>query len=423
MLYLLCGKLRGSRALGHECSSGALLVGSVPSAGFTPGSAMARSTASASNECADPIGAVQAVAGIDAQEAEEAPMQDHMVMDIVADGTQITHMITAERHVLPGVGWEFVWSEDGHGCVVRDNDSSEGEIIDLDDLFNQVLFTCPGTGEHWTLDRGVRVNLDMQASMHKLATVDLPVGASSANLQVQCAVFQRFRFAANRLYWSLSDLFKLMAIPWDQPSRWVWRCKDRWRATCKDVYGHDECHVILSNNGAPTSGAKAALPWRLRCLPFPALSTAALLHMTHRWTLMSRAKGGLEQKESREAADIMKRGMLAVIVGDNDTHDLKILLHGCQVFRLQGVASADERTRERLEGGYPAGALADTYHGSVLHSCLEVLVSASVDWHCWSRGKVAHLRGQEGVPTCINKESFQSYVARPQGCTRSSRKR
>ena len=173
----------------------------------------------------------------------------------------------------------------GHPGGFADQDA----IMDVDSLFKVQVLQSPGGG--FTLCKGGKNSpLEQELVAHILARCSTPVDlGGSASFEV--AVFRRQRHAGIQVYWSLLDLHSLLLLSHAWPSKWVHKSMQPWRTymegmlCCADQF-------IWSNCLGGSHIDKLA--WSLRCLPWPGVSTSALLALLGRFCCSCKMLGGLQ---------------------------------------------------------------------------------------------------------------------------------
>ena len=169
-------------------------------------------------------------------------------VDEAIDGTWwVTDVLTKESKQVPPdiVMPELLFTVDRDRAVLMCAASDEAAAVD--EMMAKKVYLHKGM----RIMQEVRKNGEAQFefedywSRHREATLNIPFSSFSADLTFQIAVFVRERGVGCRVYWSMSNLYKLMKLDSYKkvPSKWVYNSVDSWGKMLK-VCGCD--HIIHS---------------------------------------------------------------------------------------------------------------------------------------------------------------------------------
>lgn len=276
----------------------------------------------------------------------------------------------------------------------------------MEQLFSQHLLMHPETGGRFIMDRDRPVSLtslELEMVKHRLADTKLQAGTVSASFSAEIAVFQRRRPGGMQAYWSLTSSYKSLGLSaFKFPSNWVQRSAPRWLRACKTAFGICDGALILSCSHADSADKKNSCPWSDRGLPFPGISTWALLLLAVRWSPLPREVGGFSCDKGRKACDLLAAFLRSVISGEGEpewSFDLVLSKRWTLPWPRPVGAAAGPRIKIRLVGG---------------RMCLEALLAAgggqerTAAAHTWAKslfGPAA--KREETLPLgCVSSATF-----------------
>jgi len=252
---------------------------------------------------------------VDNGKGVEVPVGPNIFCDHIGGQSVVTHMLTQESKAISKL-WRLETTADGLVvCLVSCDDPED--MLDLEEVLAKKVVTSNKTQELMVIEQmGSKKKsspLDDLITCHKPGQVQLKVGASSASATINVFVFARPRSYGQRVFFSLCSLYNFMQMTayGGQPSDWVARGQKTWLGDLEKLIGPGTC-IIFGTYLSDRTAQRASLPWSLRCLPEPSISTFACLVMCCRWAWKSKQGGGLGNTTSCQSAELLLSNLLSV---------------------------------------------------------------------------------------------------------------
>ena len=214
----------------------------------------------------------------------------------------LLHLDTCEIRDLPeAIAYEIEYDESGAGCLIPD----DGDATWASDILQWHMYAADNSGALWVQfawrdSAAEMISLEVARKIYRIAQVRIQLGHTSATLEHSIAIWT-LPLCGSRVYWSLLDLWQALdlgkVLSKQTASGWLYR---RWRAF--DGYLRQaRFQVGLLRSYPLRTGAGELAPQvpRERLLPFPSLSSAALLALLSRQCF---ALDGFRDSQSKAAS-------------------------------------------------------------------------------------------------------------------------
>lgn len=210
-------------------------------------------------------------------EADAAPHRDHVSLNMLPSGRWcLTNLISLEKVELPlGARYRSEFDPEGFGVLVAMHDNGEEEVTNLDHLFRFMVFQLPENSDYIITGADSsfgkqQVSVNTQKSKYKEFSLTMPIGATSAKIQLSGAWFRWPRQGA-LAYISAKCVYEQLAFSQfdGKPWRWTHGSLQRWELALSELglVGHVQrsCHVPFVWDPAPLEhSAKIAFSrWQL----------------------------------------------------------------------------------------------------------------------------------------------------------------
>lgn len=231
----------------------------------------------------------------------------------------LTNMLTHERVRLPPGEYKAISNEETCSLVVvRVDEDLESAIQDAESYLHITAWEHADTKEVFMMDdrlgpSSMRSWWDALARFRSVV-VNCSLG-SQASFSLPVFAFHRARPGLQRIFWSLSDVYKLLQLrSFGSAAKWVRSLSARWEKLWQVIVPN--CGVVQSNYTSTQTLRRLALPWPARCLPTAGLPAYGLVVLCVRWSSCSKTGGGLEHEHSRRSAEALL-GALAIAARPN----------------------------------------------------------------------------------------------------------
>lgn len=253
-----------------------------------------------------------------------------------------TNIMSFERHRLPdALSWEVVY-DDGDASIppvlvgARDEAGEQDPVIlELADLFRGFVMRS-GSGEMKIVDQSSSAErlLADEACRLRRGRADMYVSDTGSKISITCCAVVLPRPDNSRLYWNLLQVHKFLNIAAFDGSfaQWFFRGQGSWTRAFAKLFGDTGGSEQVLHRMAHTydDSQKAKLPLRMRCTPWPSISTKGLLTSAIRWHALPRAKGGLGNARNRTCCAVLSRGILDAL--STLPGPLEVHLHMCHIW-------------------------------------------------------------------------------------------
>lgn len=148
-------------------------------------------------------------------DATQLPATGVIYLDRMGDTSVVTNTVTYEKVKLQGA-WDIQYDTDGSFAVVFRDDGEQQEVRDIDDLMSKSVFQGVGELDMVIVETkgGVsrHYSLDAVAAKQRRAQVTIELGATAASHQHEVYVFRRPRMGDSRLFWGLTQFYRLFKL-------------------------------------------------------------------------------------------------------------------------------------------------------------------------------------------------------------------
>ena len=164
----------------------------------------------------------------------------------------------------------------------------QGTVLDVDQQFKVTVMRSPD-GTFILVRGGKIIPLEHDEVAHKLGRCSVPIELGGL-ITMEVGVFRMGRHAGMQVFWNLHDLHSILGLSHKWKSKWVHKSLQPWKTYLNSMVGSSE-HFIMSSVGGCLIDK---LPWSVRCLPWPAVSSMGLLALLGRFCSSCRMQGGLQ---------------------------------------------------------------------------------------------------------------------------------
>lgn len=176
------------------------------------------------------------------------------MLDTTTAGAFVAKLATMERLSLGTGYWSLVFSNTGAGCMavcLLDDDTER--MMDVVSEFKRELLVDEAGCLHIRMrsNSGATTTTDLLTMVcrHRLASMSLRVGRTSASWKFDLAVFLHGRTSGSRVFWPLVSVYEALGLTaWTYASRWVRRSIDRWLKKMSTCVGCTQDLIIPSTN-------------------------------------------------------------------------------------------------------------------------------------------------------------------------------
>lgn len=231
--------------------------------------------------------------------ATQVGCSECIAVDIVGARTVVTNNITHERVSLDGQ-WAIEHDDEGLFAQLYRLDCAPGgaRAVDVDSLgWKKSVFRKQNEGLVVVQRSGADVSkiaLEDIVTEQRQATITVTTAVSAASSEISAFVFCRHRFARQRCYWSLVDIYRFLSLSSfaGQPSKWIHNSLASWHKLFEGIVGDGSAFTVFSTYITDACEVRHSLPWASRCLPQTSIATAGLLALLVRWAFCPSQRGG-----------------------------------------------------------------------------------------------------------------------------------
>lgn len=232
-----------------------------------------------------------------------------------------TNILTHERKQLPSADqWELVVDEEEAAFVGTFADGRKAIIVDYEQVMTKKAYETD-SGELMSMNiaqpGAPATSLTTVCCRHRRGKLILPPMGNGGGFDLHSCVFMRPRSGKSKMCWCVNDIHRILRIEsfGGCPSLWLYRSKGQWdkynQVLWPGIVGDEQ---FVHGIGHTKEGSSKGNMWlHMRCSPFPALSTASLLHQCLRWHALPRQSGGFAGTMQKQASGSMFRGFIALL--------------------------------------------------------------------------------------------------------------
>lgn len=222
------------------------------------------------------------------------------------DAFVVTNVVTAESRALPpGQMWDMTFDEETGAGVLFSVAEGGGQQMLVTECLQQSVFVDSDSQHHVLMEghAGFKpVSWERAMASHKPAAATITLGATQASLEICAWVFRVDRPGKQKAFWDICAFYKGLGMDSYKgfPSKWFFNLHPVWAAYLEQHFAKHQ--LVLSTHAGMSAGKAETVPWYLRCLPAPAVSTAGMLILLTRWAFCTKRCGGLGNEDQKEGA-------------------------------------------------------------------------------------------------------------------------
>jgi len=243
------------------------------------------------------------------------PHKEHVFFDQDDTGEWVLTSVLTQEVVRMGPGdWLIVYDDETGmaACVLPGEDDGEDKIQEVEELMRKQVYVFKENGIY-VMERGMQGSESLEDLMVRSEElrVTLPMGATSAGLNLTAHIFEMPRAGGMRLFWPFKDVHTALKVETHGkiPSRWVNRVCGKWILTFEKLTGVGTL-FIHGCHGNQSDKTMEGVPWPMRCLESMSGCTWALLLGLQRLAFADAQNGGMKDGGPKTAAQEVLRATL-----------------------------------------------------------------------------------------------------------------